>query len=141
MRLITVRTIAVATLCALAGIGTAVALVKVGTAPEVPPGAEASHGTLTGQVTDVATGIALENAVILLEDAGIGAVTNRNGRFMIANVSAGRHTVTIKNLGYADQEREVTVVGGLPTVADLEMRMEVIKLEDLVISVVLPRKE
>ncbi len=141
MRLITVRTITVATLCALAGIATAVTLVKVGTAPEVSPGTEASPGTLTGRVTDVATEIALENAVVLLEDAGIGAVTNPNGRFMIANVPAGKHTLTIRNLGYAEQEQEVTVVEGQMTVADLEMRMEVIKLEGLIISVAPPGKE
>ena len=134
MRLITVRTITAATLCALAGIATAVTLVRVGTAPEASP------GTITGRVTEERA-IALENAVVLLEDAGIGAVTNPDGHFMIANVPAGRHTLTIRNLGYADQEQEVTVVEGQTTVADLEMRMEAIKLKGLVVSVVRPGKE
>ena len=140
MRLITVRTTGLATLCALAGIGTAVALVKIATTPEASPGIEASPGTLTGRVTDVALEVGLENAMVLLEGAGIGAVTNPDGRYTIPNVPAGRHTVTIKNLGYAEQQQEVTVVDGQTTIADLEMTVQVIKLEDLIISVVRPER-
>ena len=144
MRLISVRTVVIATLSAVAGIGTAVALVKVGTTPgaspgiEASPGVQTSPGTLTGRVTDDATGIELENALVLLEDAGIGAVTNPNGRFMLANVPAGKHTVTIQNLGYAEKQQEVTVVGGRTTLADLEMKMEAVNVEGLIISVVRP---
>ena len=141
MRLITVRTAGIATLCALAGIATAVTLVKVGTAPETAPGIEAAPGTVTGRITDIATGKELENAMVLLEGAGIGALTNAKGRFMIANVPAGRHTVTIKNLGYAEHEREVTVVEGQTAVADLGMVAVAIQLKDLVISSSAVRKE
>ena len=146
MRLITVRTVVIATVAALAGIGTAVALVKVGTTPGASPGVEASlgvetsPGTLTGRITDDATGIKLENVFVLLEDAGIGAVTNPDGRFMLANVPAGRHTVTIQNLGYAEKQQEVTVAEGRTTLADLEMKMEAVNVEGLIISVVRPER-
>ena len=46
----------------------------------------------------------------------------------------GRHTLTIKNLGYAEQQQEVTVVEGRTTVADLEMKMVALQLNDLIIS-------
>lgn len=135
MRLITVRTAGIATLSAVAGICTAVALVKVGTTPEASPGIEAAPGTLTGRITDDATGEELENALVLLEDAGIGALTNPHGRYMIANVPAGRHTVTIRNLGYADRKQEVTVVEAQTTIANSEITMVALKVEGLVISV------
>ena len=141
MRLISVRTVVIASLSALAGIGTTVALVKVGTTPGASPGVEASPGTLTGRITDDATGIELENALVLLEDAGIGAVTNPNGRFMLANVPAGRHTVTIQNPGYAEKQQEVTVAEGRTTLADLEMKIEAVNVDGLIISVVRPKKE
>ncbi len=152
MRLITVRTISAATLSALLGICAAVALVTVRTTFEAVPGIEASPaieasrtietslrtealpGIIAGQVTDLALGVKLENAFILLEDAGIGALTNSDGRFVIANVPVGRHTLTIKNLGYAEQQQEVTVVEGRTTVADLEMKMVALQLNDLIIS-------
>ncbi|MCY4573345.1 MAG: carboxypeptidase regulatory-like domain-containing protein [Gemmatimonadetes bacterium] len=146
MRLISVRTVVIATVSAVAGIGTAVALVKVGTTPgaspgiEASPGVEASPGTLTGRVTDIATGIELKNALVLLEDAGIGAVTNPNGRFMLANVPAGRHTVTIQNLGYAEKQQEVTVVRGQTTIANSEITMVPLEVEGLIISVVRPER-
>ena len=140
MRLITVRTVVIATVAALAGIGTAVALVKVGTTPGASPGVEASPGTLTGRVTDIATGIELENALVLLEDARIGAVTNPDGRFMLANVPAGKHTVTIQNLGYAEKQQEVTVVGGQTTIANSEITMVPLEVEGLIISVVRPER-
>ncbi len=138
MRLITVRTISIATLSALAGIGTAVALVKVSVTPGVSPGIEASPGTFTGRVTDVATGIALENAMVLLEGAGIGAVTSEEGRFILSNVPAGRHTVTLKSMGYAEKKYEVTVTQGQTTVTDLEMMMQPVRLRNVVITVESP---
>lgn len=150
MRLITVRTISAATLSALLGICAAVALVTVRTTSKASPGIEASPdteaspatgalpGLIVGQVTDLALGVKLENAFILLEDAGIGALTNSDGRFVIANIPPGRHTLTIKNLGYAEQQREVTVVEGGTTVADLEMKMVALQLNDLIVSGVSP---
>lgn len=141
MRLITVRTAGIATLSAAAGICTAVALVKFGTAPEESPGVEVSSGTLTGRVTEFGSGIALENALVLLEDAGVRALTNAGGRYMLVNVSPGRHTVTIRNLGYAEQQQEVTVAEGQTTIADQTMRVQAIQLKDLVISSSAVRKE
>lgn len=140
MRLITVRTAGIATLSAVAGICTAVALVMFGTAPEESPG-KVSSGTLAGRVTEFGSGIALENALVLLEDAGVGALTNAGGRYMLVNVSPGRHTVTIRNLGYAEQQQEVTVAEGQTTIADQTMRVQAIQLKDLVISSSAVRKE
>lgn len=141
MRLITVRTAGIATLSAVAGICTAVALVMFGTAPEESPGIKVSSGTLAGRVTEFGSGIALENALVLLEDAGVGALTNAGGRYMLVNVSPGRHTVTIRNLGYAEQQQEVTVAEGQTTIADQTMRVQAIQLKDLVISSSAVRKE
>lgn len=140
MRLITVRTISIATLSALAGIGTAVALVKVSVTPEVSPGIEPSPGTLTGRVTDIATGIALDNAMVLLEGVGIGAVTSDEGRFILSNVPAGRHTITLKSKGYAEKEHEVTVTQGQTSVADLEMMTQPVRLRNVVITVESPER-
>lgn len=144
MRLITVRTTSAATLSALLGICAAVALVTVRTTSEASPAiealpaTEALPGIIAGQVTDLALGVKLENAFILLEDAGIGAVTNSDGRFVIANIPPGRHTLTIRNLGYAEQQQEVTVVEGRTTVADLEMKMVALQLDGLIVSGVSP---
>lgn len=102
------------------------------------PATEALPGIIAGQVTDLALGVKLENAFILLEDAGIGAVTNSDGRFVIANIPPGRHTLTIRNLGYAEQQQEVTVVEGRTTVADLEMKMVALQLDGLIVSGVSP---
>jgi Ca-activated chloride channel family protein len=72
--------------------------------------AKAEVGTITGTVTDSATGAALSGAVV--EGGGRSATTGADGRYTLSGLPAGRDTITCKRAGYRAQTR-----AGIPLAA------------------------
>lgn len=78
-------------------------LLALGLLPGVASRASAQTGTITGKVTDAASGRPVENAQVGAQLSGgqqFGAVTGADGTFRIANLRDGVYTVTIRALGY-----------------------------------------
>ncbi|WP_028770661.1 TonB-dependent receptor [Silanimonas lenta] len=69
-----------------------------------------SAGTLTGTVKEGVSGQFLDGARISV--AGIVTSSNREGRFRVAGLPAGRHTVEVDFVGYAPQRFEIEVDAG-----------------------------
>jgi len=115
-----VRTAGMLTLLAVAGPGAV-------TAP-------APTGTIEGRVTDAVTGQPLNDAQVSVAGTELSALTNVEGRYSLANVSAGEHTVKVVIVGYATQERQVTVTAGLKTEADFALKISAINLDEVVAS-------
>lgn len=72
--------------------GTYVLTESVEAAPE--------RGYLAGRVVDVETGSPLAGAHVELADVGIGAVTDRSGRFTLPALLPGPYAVSVSHLGY-----------------------------------------
>ncbi|MEX2584499.1 MAG: carboxypeptidase-like regulatory domain-containing protein, partial [Gemmatimonadota bacterium] len=65
------------------------------------PGLSAQEtGTVTGRVTDAQTAQPLASAQVSIPALGTGALTQQNGRFILINVPAGTHQVTVQRIGY-----------------------------------------
>ena len=109
-----VRTAGMLTLLALAGPGAVTA--------QTPTGA------IEGTVTDATSGQPLNDASVTLVGTNFSTLTNTAGRYSVANVPAGEHTVKVVIIGYATQERQVTVTAGQKTVADFALAMTAINL-------------
>ena len=109
-----VRTAGMLTLLALAGPGAVTA--------QTPTGA------IEGTVTDATSGQPLNDASVTLVGTNFSTLTNTAGRYSVANVPAGEHTVKVVIIGYAPQERQVTVTAGQKTVADFALAMTAINL-------------
>src|SRR5262245_65559797 len=62
----------------------------------------AQTGAVAGRVLDQATRTALPGAAIVVEGTSLSAVSDRDGRFHIAGVAAGRATVVVSYIGGAD---------------------------------------
>ena len=118
MRPIFVRTAGMSMLLALAGPG-------AGTT-------QTPTGTITGVVTDAASGQPLESASVTVEGTRIGELTDVGGRYALKGVPAGEHTLEVRILGYAAQERQVTVTAGRTTVADFALQLDAVPLEEIV---------
>ena len=112
-----VRTAGMLTLLALAGPGAVTA--------QTPTGA------IEGTVTDATSGQPLNDASVTLVGTNFSTLTNTAGRYSVANVPAGEHTVKVVIIGYAPQERQVTVTAGQKTVADFALAMTAINLEEI----------
>ena len=67
--------------------------------------------TVSGTVTDAATGDALPGANVVVDGTNMGAAATADGSFSISNVPAGSYTITASVIGYADDSRSVNVSG------------------------------
>ncbi|HEX7119582.1 MAG TPA: SusC/RagA family TonB-linked outer membrane protein [Longimicrobiales bacterium] len=98
-----------------------------------PPALRAqSAGQITGVVTSAA-GAPLPNATVAVQGTELGAVTQANGRYLILNVPAGEYTLEVTLIGYATQTKTVTVVAGAPAIADFQLSVEALALDEVVV--------
>src|SRR5690606_23650118 len=75
-------------------------------------GQAGSGGTVIGQVTDASTLRPLSGATVTIQGTTIGRITGQDGRFILLNVPAGQHTVSVRMIGYATDTEGVTVTAG-----------------------------
>ena len=79
------------------------------------------NGNIRGVITDP-NNIYVPGANVLIEDLRKGAISDVDGEFLILNVPAGTHNLTVKYLGYDDNIIEVVVVAGQTTTANFILR-------------------
>ncbi len=91
-------------------------------------------GTITGVVTDVATGQPLESAAVRLDDARRGVLTNTAGKYVMLNVSAGTHQLHFRILGYDEMTVQIEVVAGETLERNAELTSGALELQGLVIT-------
>ena len=82
------------------------------TAPVRAAPAQAQTGTVTGQVTDAATGQPIVGAAVAVEGTSLTVQSGPGGRYAMVNVPAGQQSLTATIIGYVTQRRQVTVVAG-----------------------------
>ena len=96
------------------------------------PFSAAAQGTLEGTVRHAGTGAALSGAQVGLDALSLGGTTGPDGRYEIADIPAGIHTVHIQLIGYATETREVTIADARTTHLDVELHETAVALEGLV---------
>ena len=70
-------------------------------------------GTVNGQVTDAQTGASVAAAQVYIANLYLlGALSQQNGRYLLQNVPAGTHTLSVFRIGYRTTEVQITVGGG-----------------------------
>lgn len=75
--------------------------------------------TISGRVTNDETGEGLPGVHVIIEELNLGVVTDGNGSFVIRQVPLGKHSVTIKMVGYSTLSKELEL-----TQAGLEMEFK-----------------
>lgn len=93
-----------------------------------------SAGVITGQVTDIQTGDELPGAAIEVIGTSLGAATNIEGRYRVAGVPAGEHTLRVSFIGYLSQQATVTVVAGQTVELNFELSFGVIEGAEVVVT-------
>ncbi len=79
----------------------------------------AQTGTIQGTVREVGIGGgALAGALVTIDGTSLRTLTDRNGRFTIAAVPAGRARVGVAYVGFVPQAREIAVRSGQTVTAD-----------------------
>ena len=91
--------------------------------------------SIEGVVTDRTTGQPLSHAVVTLDSPGNHVViTNQDGHFALPGLPGGVYAVKVVILGFATQERQVTVEAGQTAVADFALEITTINLDEMVVT-------
>ena len=102
--------------------------------PPPPPVPRGPTGRIEGRVTDAKSGQLLHDAVVTVAGTPLSILTNQAGNYSLPNVPVGEQTVKVVIIGYATQERQVTVTAGRATVADFALEAAALNLSELVVT-------
>ena len=100
----------------------------------VLPELSLAQGTVTGTVREQATGSPVESAQVFLEGLQLGALTRADGGFLILNVPAGTHTLSVQTLGYRTESVSITVASGQTVVQNLFVSQQALQLDEVVVT-------
>jgi TonB-dependent starch-binding outer membrane protein SusC len=95
--------------------------------------ANAQTGTLTGTVTDQATGETLVGATVLITELERGAPANIDGVYRVENIPVGTYNIRYSFVGYRTVNRSITIAEGQNTV-DVELRLDAAGLDEVVVT-------
>ena len=93
------------------------------------------HGnTIRGHVIEKYSEEHLPYAAILIVETGAGAVSDETGHFRFKNIPEGTYTLRVQLLGYATQEKKVTVSKEYTTDVHIALEEETFMTEEVVVS-------
>ncbi len=98
------------------------------------PTAAQDTGVIVGAVTESGSGRPLESAQVFIQGTGLGALTNASGRYLLAGVPVGTHTLAVQLVGYKQATQTVTVSSGESVVVDLAVEQTAIELSEIVVT-------
>ena len=90
----------------------------------------ADPGTITGRVSNAATGAYLDGAEVAIDSLGLRALTGRDGAFSFSQVPFGTHAVRVSYIGLGTATNTAVVSAARPVVDELAFGLtdEVYKL-------------
>jgi len=91
------------------------------------------RSSVTGQVTAEHTGEPLQGVRVAIPALGIGVVTDQAGRFVLAGVPQGSHSVRATRIGYRPVSQDVSV-GVDAVVLTIRMAGDPLRLDELVVT-------
>jgi iron complex outermembrane receptor protein len=89
----------------------------------------AEMGTISGSVSNTATGNMLEGARVEIPTLGLSTLSDGTGRYVFSNVPAGTHEVVATYIGLDPMRFPVDVSGARRAVRDFELTSGIYKLE------------
>jgi TonB-linked SusC/RagA family outer membrane protein len=98
----------------------------------LPTVAGAQNGTVRGTVVDSASQRGIPGVLLGVSGASRSAITDDAGRFTIRNVPTGAVTIRAQRIGYAAQERAVTVNAGDTASVTFALRPIAVQLSEVV---------
>ncbi|MCX6939554.1 MAG: TonB-dependent receptor [Verrucomicrobia bacterium] len=107
-------------------------LVRAGTlllALAVPSASTAHAATLTGNISNVATGNLLEGAQVAVPSLGLSTLTDNTGRYVLPSLPAGTHEVVVTYVGLDPARTTVTVNDSASTTRNFDLTSVVYKLD------------
>lgn len=99
------------------------------------PASAQATGTIRGVVTDSTSGLGLPGVNVRIAGSStLGAATDLQGEYTIANVPAGAQVVTASYIGFTTRERAITVRAGETVTADFVLSDRVFLGENVIVT-------
>ncbi len=95
---------------------------------------QAATGTVTGKVTDAASGRPVQDAQVRLVGTTRGAVTTADGSYRLTGVAAGTASLRAQRIGYTPVSKSATVVAGGTAAVDFAMTQAVTQIDQVVVT-------
>ncbi|CAN0514174.1 unnamed protein product, partial [Laminaria digitata] len=110
----------------------ALSLLILLTAFSFAPAAAQAQGTISGSVTDAATGDPLVGATISIVGSQLGSTSDFNGQYTITGVPAGTYILRARFVGFVPIDRQnITVTSGQTTTSDFGLSESAIDLGEI----------
>ncbi len=97
-----------------------------------PRSADSLSGSIQGHIIDGTTEVPIGGATIQVIGTNLKYITQSDGRFTIAGVPSGTHTIRVTRLGFSVTESTVIVREGKQSTVDIRLSAAAIKLNDVV---------
>ena len=99
------------------------------------PGLVAQQGgTITGRVTDGNTGLPIGAVQVFIQALDLGGLSQANGRYLLQNIPAGTHQLSVARIGYGTITTQVTVGGGQVVEQNFLLVEEALALDEIVVT-------
>jgi len=115
-------------------LGSQIVVEKAMATPQTQQAKREPKGIISGQIVDKITGKRLFGANVYLKEKLLGAATDINGKFKIADVPAATYDVIVSYMGYAPVERSIKVTGNKTVYFDVAMERTLINLDQVVVT-------
>ncbi|TVR63023.1 MAG: hypothetical protein EA422_10200, partial [Gemmatimonadales bacterium] len=101
----------------------------------MPPAVAAQQtGTVEGTVTDARTGALVGSAQVSIVGTQRGTLAGSDGRYRIANVTAGEVQVRATFIGYRTQTQTVTLQAGQTVTVDFALEQSAVALDEILVT-------
>ncbi len=98
------------------------------------PALLAQTGTIRGIVQDASSNQALPAANVVLEDLKMGTTSDDQGLFILKNVPAGEHLLSVSYLGYRVYKQRITLSSGETLQLTVQLQPDVLPGQEVVVS-------
>ena len=95
---------------------------------------QAQTGTVTGRVTDARTLQPVGSAQVFNNDLGIGVLTREDGRYILADVPIGTHTLQVQRIGYGTVRATIDVAANESVTQDFSISEDALALDAIVVT-------
>ena len=101
--------------------------------------ASAAHGqqhgvSLSGQVTDVTSGLPVAGAIVSVEGLQLHTTTDDQGRYQLGSVPPGSQVIRVVRIGYAPLRHQIVVPAEGTLTLDLKIAKNALQLPGLVVT-------
>ncbi len=110
------------------------ALAALAAVAVAPASAQAQVGSITGKVTDAATGAPLSGATVLVGGTTLFGVTNDAGEYTVSNVRPGLLALSVQRIGYKAGGDTVRVAAGDRVTKNFALTATVSTLSQVVVT-------